>query len=458
MRKPASLRKLFLFLALFLCLVPGSGLGQGIREEGAPSSPGLNRERGLAMLLNIKDALELRYYDKTYRGIDLDAKFKTAEERIKKLDANWQIYRVIGQLIMDLNDSHTVFIPPARVKRVEYGFALQMIGKTCYVVEVKKGSDAEAKGLKVGDVVRAVGSFTPARDTLWKINYLYYSLDPQEVLKISVLGPDQSAKELEIKAAFRSVEERRKEIEQRRKERRENSFRCQAINQETITCKLLTFSVDEKFIDRMMKEVAGYKKFILDLRGNGGGLVKTEMYLTGYFFDHDVKIGDFITRNKKSERMAKTQKANAFMGELAVLIDNNSASASEVFARVIQLEQRGKVVGDVSAGKVMTGQFFRLTTVRPRQPDFEISIFGLGITIGDLIMSDGKRLEGVGVIPDHPIGPTRKALIEGNDPVLAFAAGLLKANLTSEQAGKFYFITRKPEDAADDSETGDGGK
>ncbi len=39
----------------------------------------------------------------------------------------------------------------------------------------------------------------------------------------------------------------------------------------------------------MMKEVGVHKKFILDLRGNGGGYVKIEEYLTGHFFDRDVK-------------------------------------------------------------------------------------------------------------------------------------------------------------------------
>lgn len=451
--------KLFLFLILLLCLAPISTIGQpgGIKRVPVPSSPGANRQNGLSILYNIKKAIEIDYYDKTYHGIDLDAKFDTAAERIKKLDANWQIYRVIAQLIMDFDDSHTKFYPPERVRRVEYGFSLQMIAKTCYVVDVKKGSDAEAKGLKVGDVVVGVGSFVPSREILWKINYLYYELDPQQSLKISVLGPDNAPRDIEIKAAFRSVAEQNKEALKRRKEKLDDPYKCQAINTETVACKLRTFSVGSGVIDKMMKEVLKYKNLVLDLRGNSGGYVKTEAYLTGYFFDRDVKIGDFITRNKSSERFAKSQKADAFKGELVVLIDSDSASAAEVFARVIQLEKRGKVVGDVSSGMVMTSRFHSMTTVRPGQQDFEFSVFGLNLTFADLVMSDGKRLEKIGVIPDHAVGPTREALVKGNDPILAFAAGLLKAGLTPEDAGKFYFITTKPEDD-DDGLSGDSDK
>jgi C-terminal processing protease CtpA/Prc len=453
------LRNLALFLVVVLCLVPNLALGQiGIQKRATPSSPGLNRERGLAILLNIKEAIEERYYDKTYNGIDLDARFKSAAERIRKLDANWQIYRVIAQVVLDFDDSHTIFYPPERLKRVQYGFSLQMIGETCYVVDVKKGSDAESKGLKVGDVVNRIGSFRPDRSNLWKINYLYYSVDPQEVLKLSVLGADNTPKDVEIKAAFRSEEENELEARKRRKAKLDDPYKCRELNTETIACKLRTFAVGTDRIDKLMKEVSGYKKMILDLRGNDGGYVKTEQYLTGFFFDRDVKIGDLVSRGKTSERLAKPQKNGGFKGELVVLIDSDSRSAAEVFARVIQIEKRGQIVGDVSSGMVMTSQFHSLTTVRPGKPDFEFSVFGLNLTIADLIMSDGNRLEKVGVVPDHPLGPTRTGLANGADPVLAFAAGLLKVKITPEEAGKFYFLTTKPEGGDDETTTDDENK
>jgi len=72
------------------------------------------------------------------------------------------------------------------------------------------------------------------------------------------------------------------------------------------------------------------------------------------------------------------------------------------------------------------------------------SFFGFyaNITIQDLVMSDGRRLEGVGVMPDAPVVPSGEALYKGNDPVLAFAALLFGLALTPEQAGAFHFTTR----------------
>lgn len=411
------------------------------------TNPKLNRERGYNMLDEIKALIKENYYDKNFRGINLDERFKIAKEKIKTLDTNRQIFRVIAQVVLEFNDSHTRFYPPNRAYRVEYGFTMQMIGQNCFVTDVKKGSDAEAKGLKVGDLIAGIGDFAPTRENLWKMLYLFYALDPQEKIKLYVISPNEKAeREIEIKSVFKSPKEQEREAEKRRKKKKENPYKCQKIDTQTITCKLETFSVDTKYIDKMMRETEGFQKLILDLRGNGGGYVKTEEYLTGHFFDRNVKIADFIMRNKTKERIAKTQKEKLFKGDLIVLIDSDSASASEVFARVIQLEKRGKVVGDLSAGAVMTSYFITMSNWRGAEGFETVSFFGMNITVADLVMSDGKRLENVGVMPDYPVGPTGQALFAKNDPVLSYAAGLLGAEITPADAGKFGFIIQKAED------------
>jgi len=448
-------RYLFPILLFFGSYTQGPAQIARVDEVESPASAKINRDRGLSMLEDIKEVLKARYYDKNFKGIDLDARFKTAAERVKTLDTNRQIFRAIAQVLIEFDDSHTRFFPPNRANKVEYGFTMQMIGNNCFVTDVKKGSDAEAKGLKTGERIKAVGPYEIARSNLWVINYLLYALDPQPGVSLTVVGLDNAVRKIDVMAKFKSIEDRKKEAEKRWNQKRENPYKCQEIDPAVIACRLETFSVDKKFIDQMMTEVSKHKKLILDLRGNGGGYVKIEEYLTGHFFDHEVKIADFITREKKKERIAKVQKERNFNGELVVLIDSNSASASEVFARVMQLEKRGKIVGDVSAGAVQTSNFFSMINSRGTFSNETLSVFALNVTVADLVMSDGNRLEKVGVQPDHPVGPTGYALSKRNDPILAFAANLLGAKITPEDAGKMNFLYKKEEDdeESDEGET-----
>jgi C-terminal processing protease CtpA/Prc len=443
-----------LLTVLTLCLLAASATGQNAKS---PVNAKLNRERGLAMLSEIKEIIKAEYYDPQFRGLDVEQNFKTAEARIKELETNAQIFAVIAQLLLDFNDSHTLFLPPNRSNRVEYGFSLQMIGDTCHIVQVKPGSDAEAQGLKVGDVVVGINGFAPRRKTLWTLLYFLYALDPQPGMTLTLKGIDGRAREVLIRGRIltptqqKEESNQRKEREKQRPELKSRPYKCQEMNADLIACKLYTFEVDPTVVDKMMKEAAGHKKLILDLRGNRGGLLLTELHLIGYFFDHDVKIGDEVVRKKNKEQIARSDREKAFGGELVVLIDSRSASAAEIFSRVIQIEKRGKVVGDASAGAVLASKQYWLASVRGGANWEAYSFYGaISVTVGDFVMSDGQRLEGTGVTPDFIQVPIGQALAEKTDPVLAYAAMLCGARITPVDAGKFYFIARVPEAGDDD--------
>lgn len=437
---------LVLLPALILLFSQNLNAQTQIRETRGATSAKANRERGLEMLKNIKDVLKENYYDPNFRGINIEERFRVAEGKIRELESISEIFTTIADLLLEFDDSHTRFYPTPRANRVEYGFSMQIIGNKCFVTSVVKGSDAEAKGLKVGDVISGVADYAPTRENLWKMRYVLYALDPQQTLKIAVLNPDNTEREFVIKASFKTLDERRKEEQKRQLDDAEKPYKCVEISSATIACKLPSFIVDKDTVDKMMKQVRPFKNFILDLRGNGGGYVATEEHLVGYFFDRDVKIGDLVTRKKTETRIAKSQKEKMFTGNLMVLIDSNSASASEVFARTMQIEKRGKIVGDTSSGAVMTSIFFPMAIRRGTLEFGSITPYAINMTIGDVIMSDGGRLEKVGVVPDYPAKPTGKALFEQFDPVLAYTAGLLGDKITAQTAGSYYFLTKKPED------------
>src|SRR5262249_3667591 len=113
------------------------------------------------------------YYDKNYRGIDLDAKFESYAEKLKKSRADRESLTLIAAAVMELDDSHTVFHPPILKQRADYGWTTKIVGDSCFVTEVKPQSDAEKQGLKVGDIVLSINGAEPSRGNLWKVKYFY---------------------------------------------------------------------------------------------------------------------------------------------------------------------------------------------------------------------------------------------------------------------------------------------
>ena len=431
-------------LTLILCagaMVPGFA-------QTAPT--GYERDRGRAMLNIIKNDLKKYYYDPTFHGMDLDARFKEAEEKMKTAASQGQILGIIAQILVELDDSHTYFVPPARSFTTEYGWQMQMIANKCYVIAVKPGSDAEVKGLKEGDEIISVDGIGPIRENLWKINYTYQALRPRSGVRLVVIKPDGKEQQVDVMA---KVTEGKRVLDltgsdsgsdifdlirQSENQERLDRHRYYELGEELFIWKMPAFDLSEPKVDELLSKAKKRKSLILDLRGNGGGYETTLLRMISNLFDHDIKLGEVKRRKETKPLVAKTRGDGTFPGKLIVLIDSKSGSAAELFARTVQLEKRGVVIGDVSAGAVM----------RSKQYDHNLGtdtviFFGASITDADVVMTDGKSLERVGVIPDEVKVPTASDLAAKRDPVLAYAAILAGVNISPEKAGALFPIEWK---------------
>jgi C-terminal processing protease CtpA/Prc len=432
--------KLLLATLFALFFIP-AGFGQAIDR--------IERDRMKEMLSNLKNAIKKNYYDPAYHGIDLDARFKTADEKLDKVTSVGQAYAVIAQVLVDFNDSHLYFLPPVTTADVEYGFRMKMVGDKAFVTSVKPKSDAEAKGLKAGDLIVSFEGFRPNRKELWKLQYYYYTLSPRASLRLEVLHPGadvstEIAFAAKIKTKNRTldltnhfdVNEVRREMDNAASNAAHYFFKAG----DTVIWKMMTFAVEPTQIDQIMSnEVKKGRNLILDLRGNGGGYVKTFEELSGFLFDKDLKIGDRKGREEKKKEnqpiMLKSRGKDVFSGKLVVLIDHQSGSASELFARLVQIEKRGVVLGDTSAGAVMQSISYPFKMIAGINKEI---YYGASITNADVIMSDGKSIEHVGVTPDEIILPTAQDISMRRDPVLSRAVEILGGKLSPETAGKMF--------------------
>jgi C-terminal processing protease CtpA/Prc len=420
-----------LLLAGLLCIVPGQQLASSI-----------DRDRGSVMLRTIKEDLKKNYYDPAYHGMDLEARFKTSEAKMKEATSLGQIFGIIAQTLIDLDDSHTFFLPPGRANTVEYGWQMQMVGEKCFVIAVKPGSDAEAKGLRVGDEIYSMDGFGPARENFWKLQYTYRTLRPQPGVRLVVIKPDGKESQLDVLAKVKQGKRLLDLTEgsdifdlirESENEDRLHRHRYIEMNEDVFIWKMPQFDVPKEKVDDFVGKFRKRKGIVMDLRGNSGGYEETLLRLLGNFFDHDVKIGDLKRRKEEKPLTAKTTGKEIFAGNLVVLIDSESGSAAELFARVVQLEKRGTVIGDRSAGAVMRAKSYS------HQMGADVIVpYGVSITDADIIMTDGKSLEGIGVVPDETKLPTAADLAAKRDPVLAYALSLLGAKVTPEVAGGFF--------------------
>ena len=407
-----------------------------------------DRDRGVVMLKAVRDDIKKNYYDPTFRGIDLEARTKFAEERIKQARTNGEVFGVIAQFLLEFKDSHTIFLPPQRNARIEYGWQMQTFGDDCYVIAVKPKSDAEAQGLKPGDKVLKVDGIAPNRENLWFYYYLYTALAPRPVVKVEVQSPGEQPRQLELKAKVQTIRLVRdltdtidlnayfRELED---EAHMVEHRAVEVSKDVGIWRLPSFDLTSDGVDERIDKVKKYQTLIIDLRRNGGGAEETLQRLVGNLFDRDITIGDLKRRKESKALVAKTRGDSGFKGRLFVLVDSESGSAAEILARVVQLEKRGTVIGDRTSGMVMRSRLY------PHQIGLETVVFyGVSVTDADVIMSDGKSLEGLGVQPDEILLPTAEDIRSQKDSVLARAAALAGGTLDPVEAGKLFPFKWKP--------------
>lgn len=158
--------------------------------------------------------------------------------------------------------------------------------------------------------------------------------------------------------------------------------------------------------------------FVIDLRGNPGGLAAMLMGIAGHFIDERPALGVMKLRdnelrfNVNPRRVsAEGERVEPFAGPVAILVDGLSGSASECFAGGMQSLGRARVFGQRTMGQALPALFSRL-------PNGDVLIHAYA----DFVTADGTRLEGRGVIPDEELPLDRGALLAGRD--LAMEAAL----------------------------------
>jgi carboxyl-terminal processing protease len=321
---------------------------------------------------------------------------------------------------------------------VEYGWRIKMVGEKCFVTHVRPGSDADKKGVKVGDQVLMLENFRVSRADLWKMSYFYNVISKRSSMKMTLLSPGGT--EPRVVVAMSEIKRQPQNIAANTYFRLFDDFYDERNSENRYVTQgpatvwnFPSFGVDPQFIETLVDKPKKSQSMIIDLRGNGCGYVTSLEKLVGHLFDKDISIAELKGIKKMDPMRSKTQGGGAYKGKVIVLIDSESASAAEILARVVQLEKRGVVLGDVSSGKVMQSK-----TDIIEAGGNTVYVYGVSVTNADVLMADGKSLEHVGVTPDELILPTAEDIAAGRDPVLARAFEIAGSKVDPIVAGKYF--------------------
>jgi hypothetical protein len=421
-------------LILALAVLPAPAVPQAMDRQW--------RERSHQMLAQVRRDLLEHYYDSALVARHIDTAYARVDSALDRVAAVPEALAAIAQFVLDLKDSHTTFRPPGRAATVEYGWRWDVIGDACFVSWVRDESDASQKGLAVGQRLLAIDGLQCSRQSEFVIGYLYYAINPRARMHVVVQDTAGVMREFDVAAkvtptqrvvdltSFAHISALIEESEQQRLVRRHMT---RSFGDTVLVWRMRSFVYGDRMIDEIMNRARRHRALILDLRDNGGGSVDTEVRLLGHFFDRETKILTERRRDTSEARMVEPQGRAPFNGPVYILMNSNSASASEVTARVLQLEGKATVIGDRSAGALMT------SISRVHEVGFGRQLpYGLSVTIQDVIMLDGNRIENVGVMPEFVVLPTGADLAAHRDPVMAKALELVGIRMEPADAATIF--------------------
>ncbi|HEY1784626.1 MAG TPA: S41 family peptidase [Pirellulales bacterium] len=261
---------------------------------------------------------------------------------------------------------------------VGLGIELKAQDNTLLIVKVITGSPAERAGFKAQDRIIAVGSRTTTDLTTDQAADLLQGAEGTIVeLTIQTSG-----------ATPRKVAVRRQHVEVPSVDDVKIVDREKGIGYMKLTCFQKTTSRDlDAALWRLQTQ--GMRSLIMDLRGNPGGLLTSSVEVADKFI-YDGVIVSTHGRSSLEDYNYTAHKAGTWDVPLVVLIDGDSASASEIFAGAIRDHHRGTIIGQRSYGKGSVQGIFPLAAAGA----------GVRLTTAKFYSPSGAAISKVGVSPD----------------------------------------------------------
>jgi carboxyl-terminal processing protease len=295
-------------------------------------------------------------------------------EYVDEVSKNELIELAIPRILEDL-DPHSQYIPASDLQKVNeplegnfsgIGIQFNMLNDTLVVIQTVPNGPSQKVGILAGDRIIRVDAIEVAGRKL-----------PSDSIVRKLRGPKGS--EVHVDVMRRSVEKAIGFSITRDNIPLYSVDVAYMIREGVGFVKLNKFSAttEEEFADAVSKlREQGMKKMIMDLRENGGGYMNAAIFIADQFLDGEELIVYTQGKARQKQEFHSTPGGLCTDLDLVILLDENSASASEILAGAIQDNDRGTIVGRRSFGKGLVqeqkpladGSALRLTIARYYTP------------------------------------------------------------------------------------------
>ena len=407
-----------------------------ISHELTPASTRLDAEARQRAFDFVWKTIWERYHDAAFNGADwtaVGARYRPIALAAKDDEAFWD---VLDKMTGELRDAHTRVDSPARVElrrrdeSITLGFSFVERDGRLAITSVHPESDAWWAGVRPGMIVVSIGG-EPAvaayeklkADTRFDSTERSRHLRAVRRLTTGELGSTLAVRfERADGSQFEAVLSRRKVTV-----RASESHRVLPSGYGYIRLSQWTVGLTTRVL-ASLETLKGAPGLVIDLRNNPGGSVHAVNRLLERFFTERVDIGGTTTRTGQPVsilfgtveiiklKTVMEGRADAYRGPVVILVNAGSASGSELFSGVMQATQRAKIVGEPTCGCLLG--FLGYARI-PGGGELAYSEVGF-------VMSNGKRIEGEGVIPDHTVVPTLTDLQQNRDRALEEAQEILR--------------------------------
>ena len=308
------------------------------------------------------------------------------EEYLWKEDINEDLLKdgAVEGYVKALGDEYTEYIPESEMEEFKEDINGSYTGIGIYMVVDKdtnkiivyypiSDSPAEKAGIKSGDIIVSVDGVEYGYEDFSKIaDYI----KGKEGTKVK-LGIERDGKKLDFE-----IERAKIEI---------NLVTSKMIEENIGYVKLSSFDENaaKNFKEKVDKLVEnGAKSLIIDLRNNGGGIVDSSTDIADFFLEKGKTIIT-IKDNKQKEEKTVAKQNQTYSMPVVILVNENTASASEILTGALQENNRAKVIGTKTYGKGV------IQTVIPLSDGS-----GLKITTGEYFTPKGTEINKKGITPD----------------------------------------------------------